>query len=246
MVRNGELPSHQAMLFRKNTLLTFLFLFILGSNCLGQVIEQECYWIVSFERVVAGKEAGTYYWITDDVSGQCTLYPLSLPTYPIRNKGVFPGDCLSDCNGYPLVEQVQFADQIADQISGTFELIQCVSKNKRLIQRIKKQWKDHKIGKGMEDLRRKKEIISIYATPVQGVFESGIRVLAYEQIQLVWRSFRPVSDIQACERLWEKDEAIKYINFSFVQFAALSSPWISTADNVHLSIPKVSDPESSF
>lgn len=222
----------------KNKILSSIVLLFVGWDSLGQTIENNCFWIISYEREVSGKDVGIYYWVVNDVSKDCIMFPLSLPVDLIQTKGVFPGDCLSDCNGYPFVNQVQ----LTDKDSGTLELIQCVAKNKRLLQKIRKRWKDQTMGKGVEDLRRKPEVISIYATPVQGIFESGIRVLQIDQTSSDWRSIRPVSDIRACNLLWEKDAIIKYIDFSFVKFAAPISPEITSGDNIHYRIPKVVNP----
>ena len=165
------------MHFKKCKILIAFWAASLSLECLAQKIEPSSIWILSFERRINGRDMGVYYWLTRELSDTCILYPLSLPMEDIdRNPGEFWADCLSDVNGYPFLEQINFFSDA----SAVLSVLKIVSSHKFLIQKTTHKWKDNKTGRGIEDLSRKKERVSVYATPVTGIFEQGKRISVSE------------------------------------------------------------------
>lgn len=221
------------MHFRKNKILITLFVASLSLECLAQKIESASIWIISFERRINGKDMGVYYWFTYELSDTCILYPLSLPIEDVdRRTGKFWADCLSDVNGYPFSEQVQFFSDT----SAVFSVLKITANRKSLIQKNTHKWRDNRIGHGIEDLSRKKEKIFVYATPVTGIFELGERIhVSGNGETFTTPSMVPVSNLSYDGQLWEHDHLIRYYNFSYINFASLSSP-SSSGDNVNIAI----------
>lgn len=234
--------------------ISIVFVLFFASFVFPAVIgAQEHHLIVSFERK-RNKEVFIYHWLLMEDE---QMAPLFLPfgdgeyrditavdsvflakiQYPFREAiPVFPGNCLNDLNG-------EFAEELSSApcAEPVRSLLSQVQKNKRKVQVIKKKWADKSYGKGIEDLSRHDELITVYLTPVIGSFQKGWKYeVEGQELLYSCYSYRPISIISYDSEFWGSPLAkrVMYLDFSFMEFARYTPRGVSSGDNINMAVAR--------
>ncbi len=221
------------------TIITFLP--IIECNVIAQP-EGDEYVVISFERKRL-KNVRTFYWIvpSSNLSLNHNSYSYKNCIFPLCFGSVYPKDSFSDewleKKNYPENENIPIQDgsmysnfngedwdlsEEYDHDTPAGQLLRIVKNKKRLIQKIQKEWKDNQSGLGFEDLRRHKETIAIYATPVKGEFiKCWISDMFLGKLDFAGYSYCPSSSIEYNDRFWASgtSQSIQYADYGFVYFA---------------------------
>ena len=205
----------QIVMIEKNKQMIISIAFcILSINTLSQEVFQK-YVIITFEDIynVAKYEKKNYYWIVSQDS--IISYNIVLSHLFI---GGFSKTNLDDCRMGVFFDPYIITQNTNYNFDSIFycnltKLENILNKKKKKLQQIKKKWSTGK-----------KEIITIFATPIIGIFcSSDYHILGQQRYGYNKKIYLPVSSFLYSEEFWKSDKAkfiLKYdlskLNFSII------------------------------
>lgn len=203
---------------KSNAIVIFFIVFfgaVLICDSYSQIIPKTNYIIFSFERSVDNQENENYYWIipidsiTDNLN--FAISPLFVEAFSqFTVDRCAKGDSISFFKNFEGV-----SEEYESEIS---KLMDIIKTKKSKIQKIIIQW--DKKGK---NLKRKDETISIYATPISGVFCNCLErheIMGSGEVEFRGLVYIPMSDFLYYPSFWgtENERIIMYADYSLVNF----------------------------
>lgn len=160
-------------------------------------------------------------------------YILQFLNYPKKQSiPLLPGNAGYDFNGYILPHD---EEDLLSKPGFVSDLVQCTKQHMKKVQVIRKKWKYSSLGKNLEDTSRHQETIKVYLTPVKGPFSLGWEFCyTFKSIEFAGYAYYPTGKVYYDESFWDKPESdvFKYRDYEHVDYAAFTSYWLTTADNV--------------
>lgn len=214
-------------------------LFIIGFYAVcaeAQVRPSQRYVIVTFEQVVK-KTTRDYYWIIPvDSLDKIQTLPAKITLYPIyldessedNNHRCVEGDMMYYWDNYTISNESY--DKFIKSV------LNIIKKHRKLVETIEINWENRSDKRlYVEDMKEKKRKISVFITPLSGVFAN---CPICEDISMGGKSFSkvflPVSDISYFPNFWESNhlELLSKTNFMYLDYSSYIPYSDRTADDI--------------